>query len=136
VLAAESSRAHAQAIPKSSSTTALKDTIIIASFHLYNGATGVAGQAVTLNHRLAGNLEPSQFRVSKFADFRDATWQAYSGSVPRWTSPSFDGSCSGTGAARLTAYFQVRATTTARQQSTTFVMSNIARDTACVLIGG
>jgi hypothetical protein len=136
VLAAGSSGARAQTPSKLSSAVALKDTVVILTFDMYNGADGVAGQSITLNHTLAGKLLPSHFRVSKFVDFHDATWQVYPSTVPRWTSASFDGSCHGTGVARLVAYFQVRAPKAPLQKPPLFAMSNVARDTACVVIGG
>jgi len=136
LLASLSPAANGQTPSKVPGTGALKDTVVILKFELYNGANGVAGQAVTLNHKLAGKLTPSHFRVSKFLDFHDATWQVYPNTVPRWTSATFDGSCSGTGVARLVAYFQVRAPKVSLQKSAGFSMSNVARDTACVLIGG
>ncbi|MEP6733252.1 MAG: hypothetical protein ABJE10_21595 [bacterium] len=135
VVAGASPRAHAQTPSKVAGTSASVDTIVISSFDLYDGATAVAGQPVTLNHRLAGRLAPSHFRVSRFVDFRDATWQVYVQPAPRWSSPSFDGTCGNPAVARLVAYLQVRAPRATAQGSTTFVMSNVARDTACVMIG-
>ena len=135
-LAALVSSASGQAPSKVLSGAAPKDTVVILTFDLYNGGDGVAGQAVTLNHTLAGKLPPSHFRVSRFADFRDATWQVYPVTIPRWTSASFEGSCRGVGVARLVAYFQVRASKDPLQNSPPFAMSNVARDTACVVIGG
>jgi hypothetical protein len=130
--------AHARAqTPRPSAALPARDTIVLSTFDLYHGGDGVAGQAVTLDHTLRGVLAPSHFRVSRFPDFHDAAWQAYTGPVPRWRSPRFDGTCAGNGVARLVAYFQVRAPRPAApSDAPVFTMSNVARDTACVVIGG
>ena len=136
-LVAAALRVGAQAPAAASRGSAAPDTIIVSAFDLYHGANGVAGQAVTLDHTLGGSLVPSQFRVSKFGDFHDATWENYQGTAPRWRSPTFDGTCNATGVARLVAYFQVRAQRSGGQKATPlYAVSNVARDTACVVIGG
>jgi hypothetical protein len=135
LLAAARAPAGAQTSHPSAGGLAHADTVMIAWFALYGGRGGVAGQPVTLQHRLAGALLPTQFRVSRFPDFGDAAWQPYPSDVPRWSSPSFSGSCGGAGSGRLVAYFQVRAPRGISPAPQSFVLSNVARDTTCVLIG-
>jgi len=142
LLAAAHARANAQTGPSSAERASRADTVVIEWFSLYGGSGGVAGQPVTLQHRLGGNLTPTHFRVSRLPDFTDASWQPYPSGVPRWSSPSFSGSCRSPGSARLVAYFQVRALRSTRSlppsfvsSPQSFVVSNVARDTACVLIG-
>jgi hypothetical protein len=136
-LVAGALRAGAQGPATAARGSVAPDTIIVSAFDLYHGASGVAGQAVTLDHALGGSLVPSHFRVSKFADFHDATWETYQGTAPRWRSPTFEGTCNTTGVARLVAYFQVRAPRPGGQKAAPiYAVSNVVRDTACVVIGG
>lgn len=112
------------------------DTVIVSSFALGNGATFVSPGPISMNHKLLGK-KPSHFRASKFADFRDApAWVTYPSTVPTF-SGSNSGACAGQGVIKIVAHFQVRAPKVIGNEGpTTFVVSNVARDTTCMMISG
>jgi hypothetical protein len=87
-----------------------------------------------MNHVLLGK-KPSHFRASKFADFRDASWVNYPTTVPNFTGGA-TGAC-GSGLMKIVAHFQVRAPKVIGNEGpSTFVISNVARDTTCQSISG
>ncbi len=108
------------------------DTVIIMSLTLGGGAI-YATAPITLDHRLLGGLRPTQYRTSKFADFRDAQWTAYPVATPTFTG-SNSGVCAGQNSLLMVAHLQVRAPKPNLVRG--FVHSNIARDTTCIFIGG
>lgn len=108
------------------------DTVIIMSLALGGGAI-YATAPITLDHRLLGGLRPTQFRASKFADFRDAQWTSYPVATPTFQH-SGAALCTGNNSLLVVAHLQVRAPKPNVARG--FVHSNIARDTTCVLIGG
>lgn len=132
------SRAGAQTpTPKSIRPPAfLPDTVVVNSFALYNGvATVVMGTRVTLNHTTLGQVAPTQFRVSIYPDFHDVGWLTWTSLAPTWTNPTYVNGCQTptlTAVKKLDAYFQVRG----KKSNGSLVMSNVARDTACVLLPG
>lgn len=120
--------------PKLPSPGVLTDTVIISKFNLANGLTFVPPGPVTMNHSLLGK-KPSHFRASKFADFHDVGWVNYPTSVPTFTGSSTGGCANGS--PRMVVFLQVRAPRVIGNEApTTFVMSNVARDTTCMLISG
>ena len=112
------------------------DTVIVSSFALGNGATFVSPGPLSMNHKLLGK-KPSHFRASKFVDFHDApAWITYPATVPNFSGSS-SGACSGQGLIRMIVHFQVRAPKVIGNEApTTFVVSNVARDTTCMMISG
>jgi len=128
--------------PSLPSPLVLADTVILSSFALANGATFASGP-LTLNHVLIGGLTPSHYRVSRYPDFRDATWLAYAGNAPTWTGNAEQtGPCSSVQTLRFLAHFQVRARKTSASKTTslttpaTYVQSNVRSDTTCLVISG
>lgn len=111
------------------------DTIIVSSFALGNGATFVSPGPISMNHQLLGK-KPSHFRASKYADFRDApAWITYPTSVPNFSGSS-SGACASS-SIKMVVHFQVRAPKVIGNEApTTFVISNVARDTTCMIISG
>ena len=108
------------------------DTVIILSLELAGGATCASGP-LTLDHRLMGGLRPTQYRASKFADFRDAQLTSYPVATPTFQT-SGTALCTGGSSLLVVAHLQVRAPKPNVVRG--FVHSNIARDTTCILIGG
>lgn len=115
--------------PTGLTSLVLADSVVLNTFSLAGGREWITAGPFTLDHTLLGGLIPSHYRVSKYADFRDATWQPYPRSVPVWSNATFTGAC-GSGSAtgsKMVAYFQVRA-----QRSTLrYVLSEAKRDTVC-----
>lgn len=111
---------------------AFPDTVFILSLSLGGGAL-YATAPLTLDHRLAGQLRPTQFRASKFADFHDVQWIAYPIATPSFQGGS-SGVCTGNNIILIVAHLQVRAPKPNVPRA--FVHSNIARDTTCMFIGG
>ncbi|MGQ0643430.1 MAG: hypothetical protein ACT4P6_22010 [Gemmatimonadaceae bacterium] len=107
----------------------------MSTFALANGSQFANTGPISMNHALLGK-KPSHFRASKYADFRDAGWVNYPTTVPNFTGGA-TGACSGSGLMRIVAHFQVRAPKVIGNEGpSTFVVSNIARDTTCQSIGG
>lgn len=121
--------------PKLPSPGVLTDTVIISTFKLANGLTFAPAGPLSMNHSLLGK-KPSHFRASKFADFHDVGWVTYPASVPNYTG-SNTGGCAN-GSLRMVVHLQVRAPKVIGNEAptTNFVMSNVARDTTCMLISG
>lgn len=121
--------------PKLPGPLVFQDTVIVKSLALANGAT-FASAPISMNHSLLGK-KPSHFRASKFADFHDApAWITYPSSVPNF-SGSASGACAGQGVIRMVVHFQVRAPKVIGNEGpSTFVVSNVARDTTCLMISG
>jgi hypothetical protein len=115
------------------------DTVMVKSLSLANGALFASTGPISLNHILIGGKKPSHYRVSKFADFRDASWLTYPATVPNFSNGG-SGACTssnGAGSIRIVAHFQVRAPKViGNEGNVTYLHSNIARDTTCMMISG
>ncbi|HEY7569152.1 MAG TPA: hypothetical protein VH762_16340 [Gemmatimonadaceae bacterium] len=112
------------------------DTVIVSAFALANGAFYAnPGTPLTMDHKVLGK-QPTHFRASKFADFHDVNWTTYPSSVPVYTGNS-TGAC-GTNHIKMVVHLQVRAVKVFSPETgkTTFVLSNVARDTTCIPISG
>ena len=117
----------------------LKDTIIISAFSINNGATSVGSEPLTMTHRLIGYLPPAGYRVSRYPDFRDATWQQYPSSgviTVAHLAPSSTTPCPG-GGLPITAYFQVRGLVliAGGEGGGRFVLSQVVSDDICWFVG-
>jgi hypothetical protein len=123
--------------PQLPSPNVLNDTIIVSAFDLANGAVFAnPGSPMSMDHRLLGK-KPTHFRASKFADFRDVTWISYPVTVPIYSGTS-TGACTTNNTIKMLVHFQVRAVKVFSPETgkTTFVLSNVARDTTCMHISG
>lgn len=104
-LSAGSTRMAAQTISTTTTTTsvALKTFTPVDSVFVN---PSVAQFNIALNNTVSGT--PTEYRVSRFADFRDASWLPYSSKptlvVPRTWFPTAT-----SGSAQITLYLQVRA---------------------------
>ena len=113
------------------------DSLILRDFALANGASSVVGGSLSLNHGTIGGVRPTHYRISVYADFRDATWIAYPASgVPNWSS-FFDGggtvaNCTGAGRLPVIGHMQLRGLRTNGQ----YVRSQVSTDTICWLMPG
>jgi hypothetical protein len=120
---------------------------VVTSFDINGGAASIqaSAPAIELHHVVAG-MRPSQYRVSRHADFSDAAWQPYV-DVPvmrDWFS-ALRGPC---GESRdshtIVLFFQVRADLGVQVQVLDGqravvpqrVESNVVRDSICALSGG
>ena len=113
------------------------DTVIVSSFDLANGAVFAnPGTPITMDHKVLGK-QPTHFRASKFADFHDVTWISYPAKVPIYNGNS-TGSCTTNNTIKMLVHFQVRAVKVFSPETgkTTFVLSNVARDSTCMHISG
>lgn len=104
-LSAGSTRMAAQTVSTTTTTTsvALKTFTPVDSVFVN---PSVAQFNIALNNTVSGT--PTEYRVSRFADFRDASWLPYSSKpslvVPRTWFPTAT-----SGSAQITLYLQVRA---------------------------
>ena len=104
-LSAGSTRIVAQTI----STTTATTSVTLKTFTPVDSVfvnPSVAQFNIALNNTVSGT--PTEYRVSRFADFRDASWLPYSSKpslvVPRTWFPTAT-----SGSAQITLYLQVRA---------------------------
>ena len=123
--------------PPLSPPNVVRDTIIVSSFDLANGATFAnPGTPLSMDHKVLGKL-PTHFRASKFADFHDVNWISYPSTVPIYSGTS-TGACTTSNTIKMLVHFQVRAVKVFSPETgkTTFVLSNVARDSTCMHISG
>jgi len=103
-LSAGSTRMAAQTISTTTTTSVALKTFTPVDSVFVNPA--VAQFNIALNNTVSGT--PTEYRVSRFADFRDASWLPYSSKptlvVPRTWFPTAT-----SGSAQITLYLQVRA---------------------------
>jgi hypothetical protein len=102
------------------------ETIAISSFDVRQATSGGFQLVASVQ-----GMTPTQYQVSQFSDFRNATWLAWpSTNRPIW-SGSADGAC-GQNVVKIVANFRVRAF---RLSTQSFTMSNAVRDTLCLPFG-
>lgn len=114
-----------------------RDTVAIASFTALSGV-GTTRLVLTLDHLLHGKLAASHYRVSRHADFRDATWIAYptAGKISWDANGQGSAPCAWDGPLRVPTHFrfpvhlQVRAPSPGASRG--FIASNVAGDTLCL----
>jgi hypothetical protein len=104
-LSAGSTRMAAQTI----STTTATTSVTLKTFTPVDSVfvnPSVAQFTIALNNTVSGT--PTEYRVSRFADFRDASWLPYS-SKPSLVGPRTWFPTATSGSAQITLYLQVRA---------------------------